>query len=230
MKAPLHLAVSAWFTACYYLYAYPIFTIRFVTPMNAEDKILELTRVSGILRSRDLEAHGIARTHLQRLQTKDKLRKVGRGLYVLAEHEATMHSGLAAIAKHTEAAVVCLLSALRVHELTTQAPFEVWIAIPTGHRPPKSTGAPVRVVRMATEPLAAGVEQHQIDGVSVPVFDAEKTVVDCFRFRNRIGLDVALEAMRDYLKRPGRSVDQLLHYARIDRVANTIRPYLEAML
>jgi len=198
--------------------------------VTAEARVLELAKKAGVLRPRDLQAHGIARTHLQRLLAKGKLRKIGRGLYVLAEHEPTLHSSLAAIARHSESAVVCLLSALRVHELTTQAPFEVWIAIPTGHRQPKIEGVPLRVVRMATAPHTAGVEQHNIEGVTVPVFDIEKTVTDCFRFRNRIGLDVALEAMRDYLRRPGRSVDRLLHYARINRVTTTIRPYLEAML
>lgn len=198
--------------------------------MSAEGRALELARKMGVLRSRDLQSHGIARTHLQRLLAKDKLRKVGRGLYVLATHEPTMHSSLAAVARKTKAAVVCLVSALRVHELTTQAPFEVWIAVPTGHRQPKIEGVPLRVVRMASAPHTAGVEQHNIEGVSVSVFDVEKTVADCFRFRNRIGLDVALEAMRDYLRRPGRSVDRLLHYARINRISTTIRPYLEAML
>jgi len=183
----------------------------------------------GVLRPKDLLAHGLARTHLQRLLERELLRKVGRGLYVLAEHEPSMHSGLAAVARHAPIAVVCLLSALRVHELTTQAPFEIWVAIPTGHRKPKIEGVALRVVRMATEPLRVGVECHTIDGVSVPIFDLEKTVVDCFRLRNRIGLDVALEAMREYLRRPGRSIDKLLHYAHTDRVSTTIRPYLEAM-
>jgi predicted transcriptional regulator of viral defense system len=141
-----------------------------------------------------------------------------------------MQSSLAAVARRVPGAVVCLLSALRVHDLTTQAPFETWIAIPTRARTPKLDGLPVRVVRMAKAPLAAGVAHRKIDGVQVPVFDLEKTVVDCFRFRNRIGLDVALEAMREYVRRPRRNVERLLHYAAVDRVAKAIRPYLQAML
>ena len=123
-----------------------------------------------------------------------------------------------------------LLSALRVHELTTQAPFETWIAIGTRARTPKLEGLPLRVVHMAKAPLTAGVDHRKIDGVRVAVFDLEKTVVDCFRFRNKIGLDVALEAIREYLRRPQRNLDRLMHYATIDRVAKAIRPYLEAMV
>jgi len=193
------------------------------------ERALELARKQGVLRPKDLQAHGIACTHLQRLVERGILRKVGRGLYVPADHEPSLHGSLAAVARYAPAAVVCLLSALRFHELTTQAPFEVWIAVSTRQRSPKIHGVPLRVVRMAEQPLAAGVERHVIDSVSVPVFDPEKTVVDCFRFRNRIGLDVALEAIRDYLRRPGRKVDRLLYYAKTDRVSTTIRPYLEAM-
>jgi predicted transcriptional regulator of viral defense system len=198
--------------------------------MDSAQRALALARHHGVLRPRDLEVHGIARTYLQRLRDQGKLRQVGRGLYVLAGSRQSMQSSLAAVARRVPGAVVCLLSALRVHDLTTQAPFETWIAIPTRARTPKLDGLPVRVVRMAKAPLAAGVAHRKVDGVQVPVFDLEKTVVDCFRFRNRIGLDVALEAMREYVRRPRRNVERLLHYAAVDRVAKAIRPYLQAML
>jgi predicted transcriptional regulator of viral defense system len=126
--------------------------------------------------------------------------------------------------------VVCLLSALRIHDLTTQSPFEVWIAIPRRARTPKLDDVPVRVVRMAPDVLAAGVVAVKIDGVAVPVFDLEKTVVDCFRFRSRIGLDVALEALREYVRQPQRRLERLLRYAQIGRVRKSIQPYLEALL
>lgn len=198
--------------------------------MRAEERILKLASRLGVLRPRDLDEHGLARTFLQRLVESGAMRRVGRGLYVLADREPSLHGSLAVVAKQAPAAVVCLLSALRFHELTTQAPFEVWIAIPTGHRVPAASGVPLRVVRMARRPLEAGVTVHAIDGVKVPIFDAEKTVVDCFRYRNKIGLDVALEAIREYLRRRNRNVDRLLEYAAIDRVSTTIRPYLEAAL
>ena len=141
-----------------------------------------------------------------------------------------MQGNLAAVARRVPGAVVCLLSALRLHEFTTQQPFEVWIAIPTRARTPRIDDLPIRVVRMAAAPLSTGVAARKIDGVRVPVFDLEKTVVDCFRFRSRIGLDVALEALREYVRRPRRDLDRLLRYATTCRVAKAIRPYLEALL
>lgn len=198
--------------------------------MDASQRTLALAKRHGVLRPKDLEAHGIARTYLQRLCGQGRLRQVGRGLYVLADADLSAQSSLAAVSRRVPGAVVCLLSALQVHGLTTQAPFEIWIAIATRARTPKLVGLPTRVVRMAPAPLAAGVTRHKVDGVLVPVFDIEKTVVDCFRYRNRIGLDVALEAMREYLRRPRRNLDRLLHYAEIDGVKEPMRPYLEAML
>ncbi len=198
--------------------------------MDPSQRTLALAKRHGVLRPRDLEAHGIARTYLQRLRDQGHLRQVGRGLYVLAETDLSAQSNLAAVSRRVPGAVVCLLSALQFHELTTQAPFEIWIAIPTRSRAPKLADLPTRVVRMAPAPLGVGVTKHKVDGVLVPVFDIEKTVVDCFRYRNRIGLDVALEAIREYLRRPRRNLDRLLHYAKVDGVKATIRPYLEAML
>lgn len=197
--------------------------------MEHSERTLRLARKAGVLRPRDLERHGIARACLQRLVTKGLLRKVGRGLYVAADAGQSLHSNLAAVSRRAPDSVVCLLSALRVHGLTTQSPFEAWIAVGTGSRAPRIEGIPLRVVRMAQGPLSAGVETHTIDGVRVRVFDLEKTVVDCFRYRGRVGLDVAIEAMREYLRRPRRKVARLLHYAEVDRVVRTIRPYLEAI-
>lgn len=198
--------------------------------MDATRKILALVRKLGVLRPRDLAGHGLPRTHLRRLVDAGLLQVLGRGIYALADAELSPQKSLAAVARRVPHAVVCLLSALRLHDLTTQAPFETWIAIGTRARTPRLDGLPLRVVHMAPAPLSAGVIHRSIDGVRVPVFDLEKTVVDCFRFRNKIGLDVALEAMREYLRRPRRNVDRLLHYADIDRVQAPMRPYLEAMV
>ena len=198
--------------------------------MAVAQKILALARKVGVLRPRDLVGHGLARTQLRRLVDQGLMEKVGRGLYVLADRQPSAQHALAAVARRVPHAVVCLLSALRVHELTTQAPFETWIAIGTRARTPKLDGLPLHVVHMSKAPLTAGVEYRKIDGVRVAVFDLEKTVVDCFRFRNKIGLDVALEAIREYLRRPQRNLDRLMQYATIDRVAKAIRPYLEALV
>ncbi len=132
-------------------------------------------------------------------------------------------------------AVVCLLSALRFHELTTQAPFEVWLAIPNKARPPRLDYPPLRVVRFSDSGLTEGVEEYEIDGVPVRITGIARTVADCFKYRNKIGLDVALEALKDALKegQGGRgrraSVDEIWHYAQLDRVANVMRPYLDAL-
>jgi predicted transcriptional regulator of viral defense system len=206
------------------------FRYTFRNTLDTSTRTLNLTRRLGVVRPRDLDAHGIARTYLRRLRARGKLRLIGRGLYALADAEPSDQHNLAIVARRVPDAVVCLLSALRVHDLTTQSPFEVWIAIPKTARTPKVDGVPVRIVRMAEKPLTAGVMRIRVDGVMVPVFELEKTVVDCFRFRARIGLDVALEAMREYLRRPHRDLERLLKHAAVDRVALSMRPYLEAML
>lgn len=198
--------------------------------MDHASRTLTLARRLGVLRPRDLEQHGIARTYLARLRDQGLLRQIGRGLYVPTDADQSAESNLAAVGKRFPTGVVCLLSALRVHGLTTQAPFEAWIALPRQARVPKATGLPIRVVRMVAKSLTTGVDTKTIDGVQVAVFDLEKTVVDCFRFRSRIGLDVALEAMREYLRRPRRNLEKLLRYAGVVRVEKSIRPYLEAML
>lgn len=198
--------------------------------MDATRKILTLVRKLGVMRPRDLAGHGIPRTHLRRLVDAGVLQLIGRGMYAVGDAELSPQSNLAAVARRVPHAVICLLSALRLHDLTTQAPFETWIAIGTRARTPKLEGLALRVVHMAPGPLSAGVVKRTIDGVRVPVFDLEKTVVDCFRFRNKIGLDVAIESMREYLRRPRRNIDRLLHYAEIDRVQAPMRPYLEAMV
>jgi predicted transcriptional regulator of viral defense system len=182
--------------------------------VDASQRTLALAKRHGVLRPRDLQAHGIARTYLQRLRDQGRLRQVGRGLYVLADADLSPQSNLAAVSRRVPGAVVCLLSALRFPELTTQNPYEIWIAIPTRARAPKLADLPTRVVRMAPAALTAGVGKHRIDGVLVPVFDVEKTVLDCFRYRNRIKPDVALEAIREYLRRPRRNLELLLRGGR----------------
>lgn len=166
-----------------------------------------------------------------------RLARVGRGLYALPGRPVSEHSALAEVARKHPRAVVCLLSALRFHELTTQAPFEVWLAIPNKARPPRLDYPPLRVVRFSEPALTEGVEEHAVDGVPVRVTNLARTVADCFKYRNKIGLDVALEALKEALKEgagpDGRgrraSVDELWRCARLDRVANVMRPYLEAL-
>ena len=149
-------------------------------------------------------------------------------MYELSDTSPTEHHSLAVVAKEIPRGVICLLSALRFHELTTQQPSEVWIGIPVrGWRPNISTTAH-RVVRYSKATFKAGVQTHRIENVRVRIFNPAKTVADCFKYRNKIGLDVALEALRRALRQRKATVDAIQRYARICRVAKVIRPYLEA--
>ncbi len=190
-------------------------------------RVLELVRRNGVLRPRDLDAEGIPRATLSRMSSEGLLERVGRGLYREPAAEVSEHHALALAGKRVPRGVVCLLSALQFHDLTTQAPFEVWMALEGKARAPRFDYPPLRIVRFSEESLAHGVDVHTIEKVSVRVTTAPKTVADCFKFRNKIGLDVALEALRDY-RRGRRSIEALWAAARVCRVRAVLRPYLEA--
>jgi predicted transcriptional regulator of viral defense system len=194
------------------------------------ERVLRLTRELGVLRARDLARHGIAREHLSRLTAAGRLTRVGRGLYMLSDADLTEHHSLAEVAKRVPAGVVCLLSALRIHDLTTQAPFEVWLALPSSARHPRLDWPPLRVMRFSGPALTEGVEEHIVEGVPVRVYIPAKTVADCFRYRNKIGLDVALEALRETWRERRATMDELWRYAEIDRVSTVMRPYLESLI
>ena len=193
------------------------------------EQTLELIREAGILRPRDLDAHGIPREYLARLHRRGLVKRIDRGLYVLPDAEPDAYHSLAQVAKRVPHGVICLLSALRFHELTTQSPFQVWIAVDVKSRQPKQNVVPMRVVRFSGKALHAGIEEHTIEGVTVRIYSAAKTVVDCFKYRNKIGLDVALEALRDCCRQRKCGNNELWRYAQICRVANVMRPYLEAV-
>jgi len=167
--------------------------------------------------------------HLVRLIAKGQLVRLGRGIYSLPDGRSTEHHSLAVVSKLAPRSVVCLLSALRFHELTTQQPNEVWIAIENKSWVPTVDSVKLRIIRFTGEALKAGVKSHEIEGVSVRVFNPAKTVADCFKHRNTIGLDVAIEALKDALKRKKATVDEIERYSRICRVSRIIRPYLEAV-
>lgn len=183
----------------------------------------------GVLRPRDLVPHGISRTYLSRLCAAGKLRRIARGLYVLPDSEVTEHHSLVEACKRVPKGVVCLLSALRYHELTTQAPFEVWLAIGEKSWRPRVEFPPLRIVRFSQPALEAGVNKYEIEGVAVRVYIPAKTVADCFKYRNKIGLDVAIEALRECLRSRRCTMDDLWQYAKICRVQNVMRPYLESL-
>ena len=196
----------------------------------ASDPLVDLARKAGVMRPRELGAAGLARGGLPRLVTAGVLVRSGRGLYRVADAEVSERHALAEVAKRVPHGVVCLLSALRVHDLTTQNPHQVWLAVDRKARRPAAADPPLRVVRFSGAARAAGVERRVIDGVSVPVYSAAKTVADCFKYRNKIGVDVAVEALRDALHRRRATADEVWRMATVCRVANVMRPYLEALL
>jgi predicted transcriptional regulator of viral defense system len=193
------------------------------------ERVLALARRHGVLRARDLAPHGIPREYLTRLHAQGVLERPARGMYVLAEADGDEHQTLIEACKRVPHGVVCLLSALRFHGLTTQAPFEVWLGIDVKARLPKVDYPPLRIVRFSGPALTAGVEEHVNRGVPVRVTNPARTVVDCFKYRNKVGLDVALEALRDCRHKRMATVDELHRAAQTLRMANVIRPYLEAL-
>ena len=194
-----------------------------------EQAVLALAERQPLLRARDLTGQALPTVMLSRLVAAGKLERVARGVYSLPGRALSEHRSLAEVALRAPRGVVCLLSALRVHGIGTQAPFEVWLAIPPHTPTPRLDRPALRVVRMSGPALSEGVEPIGIDGMQVPVFNANKTVADCFKYRNKIGLDVALEALRDGWAQRKLNMDALWHYAAVNRVANVMRPYLESV-
>ena len=194
-----------------------------------EQAVLALAGRRPLLRARDLAEQSLPTVVLTRLVAAGKLERTARGVYSLPGRPLSEYRSLAEAALRVPRGVVCLLSALRVHGIGTQAPFEVWMAIPHHSPTPLLDQPALRVVRMSGTALTEGIEPVEIDGVKVPVFNAAKTVADCFKYRNKIGLDVALEALRDGWTQRKLTMDALWHYATVDRVANVIRPYLESV-
>lgn len=191
-------------------------------------QVLKTVRDLGVARPRDLRARGLPESYLHRLARQGELERVGRGLYRVVGAEVSERQSLVEACKRVPHAVVCLLSALQFHELTAQNPFEVWIAIHVKARRPNLDYPPLRVVRFSKAALTEGVTEHNVEGVNVKVYSTAKTVADCFKYRNKIGLDVALEALREY-RRERRSMDELWHYAQVCRMTRVMRPYIEAM-
>jgi len=170
----------------------------------------------------------MARETLLRLYRQGLLVRPARGVYALAESSVTEHHSLAVAAKLVPRGVICLLSALRFHGLTTQDPHEVWMAIDFKAHKPSVASPALRVVRFSGPALVEGIEAREIEGVQVHVYGAAKTVADCFKYRHKIGIDVAIEALRDALRTRKAAVDEIHRFAKVCRVANVIRPYLES--
>jgi predicted transcriptional regulator of viral defense system len=205
-------------------------TIRHVPQQTDREKALKLARRPGGASTRDLVESGVHRQVLSRLVASGELERVARGLYRLPQHPQTEHHGLAIVSAAVPRGVICLLSALQFHGIGTQVPSQIWLAIDRRARRPALKYPPLRIVRYTGRALTAGVKSHRIEGQAVPVYCVAKTVADCFKYRNKIGLDVALEALREAWRARRFSMDELDRYAVICRVHRVMRPYVEALV
>ena len=203
--------------------------IRHMPAASTQQKALNLAARTQGVTTREIAAAGIHRQALTRLVEAGKLERVARGLYRLPEQAATEHHGLVLASIAMPQATVCLLSALQFHQIGTQLPSQVWIAIDRRARQPSLTYPPLRVMRYSGEALTAGVETHRLEGRAVRVYSVAKTLADCFKYRHKIGLDVVLEALRDAWRARRFSMDDLHRQAGICRVQRVMQPYLEAL-
>ena len=198
-------------------------------PATPAHRVQRLIRQRGVLRSRDLAAHGIPREYLSRLLADGTLERPARGIYVLADARPTENQSLVEACLRVPHGIVCLLSALQFHHLTTQSPFETWLAIDRKARLPKVDYPPIRFVRFSGPALTTGVEEHRVQNATIRVTGLARTVVDCFVYRKKIGLDVALEALRDCRRKKLATMDELYSVAQARRMGRVMRPYLEAL-
>jgi predicted transcriptional regulator of viral defense system len=187
------------------------------------------TRSKTILQPRDFNELGVHPEEISRLVNKGELIRLGRGRYVLPDGQHSANIGLALVAAAAPRSVICLLSALRFHGIGTQAPHDVWIAVAQGAARPRLDYPPVRVTLVSGAAFSFAVERHAIDGIPVRIYSPAKTVADCFKFRNKIGLDVAIEALREALRAKQCSRDEIWAAASVCRVTAVMRPYMEAI-
>ncbi|MGB6482233.1 MAG: type IV toxin-antitoxin system AbiEi family antitoxin domain-containing protein [Candidatus Acidiferrales bacterium] len=198
-------------------------------PKSKTDKLRKLAAKRQVITAADAARLGVPRTYLSRLARRGQLEKIARGLYTSPAFSPTEHASLVEASYQVPKGIICLLSALRFHNLTTQSPREVWMAI--GHKAwaPKISSPPVRFVRMSGPALQFGASEHHVSGRVIHVSTPAKTVADCFKFRYKIGLDVAIEALRESRRLKTASIDELWTAAKVCRVAKVIRPYLESL-
>jgi predicted transcriptional regulator of viral defense system len=194
------------------------------------DRVIALAADRRLLRGSDLHDVGLSPQLLIKLHQAGKLQRVSRGVYSLPDAPVTEHHSLAEVCRRVPRGVVCLLSALRFHEIGTQAPHEVWLALPESSRTPALSSPALRIVRLRGEAYLEGIETVMEEGASIRVYSTAKTITDCFKFRHKIGLDVALEALKDAWQRRLVKMDDLSHFARINRVDRVMQPYLEALV
>ena len=194
------------------------------------DHILEFAQHQRLLSAADVRAHGWSPQMLIKLEQSGKLQRVARGLYSLPDSQVTEHQSLIEVCRRVPKAVICLLSALQFHEIGTQLPFEVWIALPEATQTPALDNPALRIARLRGAAYTEGIETVVEHGSTLRIYGVAKTITDCFKFRHKVGLDVALEALKDAWQRRKLNIDEVTHFAKINRVAKVMQPYLEAVV
>ena len=204
-------------------------TFRHVAPRPPRNAILEVATKKGVVLARDVLRRGLHTQTLTRLVAEGMLERVGRGVYRRPDADITEHHSLVLAAAAVPHGVVCLTSALVFHGIGTQLPHEVWLALDRRARKPGTTAVPVNVVRFSGAALTFGVETHRLEGQPVRIYSLAKTLADCFKYRNKIGIDVAVEALRESIAEGRLTPAELEPAARVCRVERVLRPYLEAL-
>jgi predicted transcriptional regulator of viral defense system len=187
-------------------------------------------RHSGILRASRAEKLGIPKHMLYEMLRKEMLVRESKGLYRLAEVEPLSNPDLVQVSLLVPRSVICLVSALYFYRLTTQIPHQVYIALPRDTKSPRLEHPPLKVFHFGERAYSAGIQEHLIDGVSVRIYNREKTIADMFKYRQKLGVDLAIEALRDYMRQPHANLNEVMRYAKVNRIENILRPYLESLV
>lgn len=194
-----------------------------------EEQVLALANTTPLLRAKDVAGLSLPTMILSRLVHNGRLLRVARGVYALPDRPRSEHSSLAEVALRVPRGVICLDSALRVHGIGAHVPRQVWLAIPHNSPTPRLTHVPLRAVRMSGAALTEGIESVHVEGVDIQVFNVAKTIADCFKYRNKIGIETALEALRQGWGQRRITMDELSYYADINRVSRVMQPYMESV-
>jgi predicted transcriptional regulator of viral defense system len=198
-------------------------------PMTNIEKVIFYLETKGVIRTNEAIKLGVTSATLQRMCRRGFLRRVSRGIYIPVDADIDPFHSFAEVAKRVPEGIICLLSALSFHELTTQNPYEVWVAIKNKARKPAMDELPLRIIRFSGKALEYGVEKQLIEGIEVKITTPAKTVADCFKFRNKIGVNVAVEAMKDFREKRKGTMADLWQAAKICRVSNVMKPYFDVL-
>ena len=198
--------------------------------MKDKEKILRIVKKKGMVKASDLDKAGYSRNLLYEMCEKGILVRQSRGVYSASDSLFSEYFSLLEVSKRSPNSVICLISALFFHNITTQLPHEVWISVKRGSWIPKYDSPPVNVTVVSGEAFIFGIENHKINGVDIKVYNIAKTIADCFKFRNKVGVDVAIEALKETINAKKASIDEIMEAAEICRVSSIIRPYLEAVV